>query len=54
MGRPRQVGARLATLKSRLEDTQTDWQLLTIDGWYGGRTAQRQVISQTALWYHTL
>ena len=53
MGRPRQVGARLATLKSRLEDTQTDWQLLTIDGWYGGRTAQLQVISQTALWYHT-
>lgn len=53
MGRPRKVGNRLPTLKSRLDSPQTNWQLLTIDGWYGGRCCQLQVTSQTAVWYHT-
>ncbi|MGG6265270.1 hypothetical protein ACQ4M3_13670 [Leptolyngbya sp. AN03gr2] len=38
MGRPRKVGKRLPTLKSRLDSTQQEWQSLAIAGWYGGRT----------------
>jgi hypothetical protein len=53
MGRPRKVGKRLPTLKSLLDASQTTWQTLTIAGWYGGRTCQLQVISKTAVWYHT-
>lgn len=53
MGRPRKVGKRLATLKSRLNESQSDWQRLTIEGWYGGRTCELQVRSETAVWYHT-
>ncbi len=53
MGRPRKVGKRLPTLKSRLDSPQTDWQSLTMAGWYGGRSCELQVLSQTAVWYHT-
>lgn len=53
MGRPRKVGTRLPPLKSRLDSTQQDWQSLVITGWYGGRTAELQVLSETAVWYHT-
>ena len=52
MGRPRKVG-RQPTLKSILEDPNTDWQPLTIDGWYGRRAYAVEVVSQTAVWYHT-
>lgn len=53
MGRPRQVGKRLPTLKSLLDAPQANWQTLTINGWYGGRTCALQVVSQTAVWDHT-
>lgn len=53
MGRPRKVGKRLATLKSLLDAPQTTWQRLTIEGWYGGRSCDLQVTSETAVWYHT-
>ncbi|NDJ16477.1 transposase, partial [Myxacorys almedinensis] len=53
MGRPRKVGKRLPTLKSLLDAPQTTWQGLTIEGWYGGRTGELQVTSDTAVWYHT-
>ncbi|MCY7277312.1 MAG: transposase [Phormidesmis sp. CAN_BIN44] len=53
MGRPCKVGKRLPTLKSLLDSTQRDWQSVTIAGWYGGRTAELQVLSDTAVWYHT-
>jgi hypothetical protein len=53
MGRPRKVGKRLPTLKSILEDPKMDWQPLTIDAWYGRRAYRVEVISQSALWYHT-
>lgn len=53
MGRPRKVGKRLPTLKSLLNARQTDWQHLTMEGWYGGRACELQVTSQTAVWYHT-
>ena len=53
MGRPRKVGKRLATLKSVLDDPKTIWQQVTIEGWYGGRTCELQLASDTAVWYHT-
>lgn len=53
MGRPRKVGKRLPTLQSLLDAPDTVWQAVTLEGWYGGRTCQLQVASDTALWYHT-
>lgn len=53
MGRPRKVGQRLATLKTRLEDSSTRWQSLTLEGWYGHQTYALEWVSQTAVWYHT-
>ena len=53
MGRPRKVGQRLPTLKTRLDDTATAWQLLTLEGWYGHQTYSLEWVSQTAVWYHT-
>lgn len=53
MGRPRKVGKRLPTLKSILEAPNPDWQSLTIEGWYGRCAYPVEVISQTAVWYHT-
>jgi hypothetical protein len=53
MGRPRKVGKRLPTLKSLLDDPNPKWQSLTIEGWYGRQAYPVEVISQTAVWYHT-
>lgn len=53
MGRPRKVSKRLPTLKSLLDAPQPTWQVLTIEGWYGGRACELQVTSETAVWYHT-
>jgi hypothetical protein len=49
----RKVGKRLPTLKTLLNDPKTSWQPVTIHGWYGGHSYDVQVISQTAVWYHT-
>lgn len=48
MGRPRKVGKRLPTLKARLDAPETTWQSITIEGWYGGRTCELQIVSDTA------
>jgi hypothetical protein len=53
MGRPRKVGKRLPTLKTKLDAPETTWQTITIEGWYGGRTCELQIVSDTAVWYHT-
>ncbi|MBW4485897.1 MAG: transposase [Tildeniella torsiva UHER 1998/13D] len=53
IGRPRKVGQRLPTLKTRLEDSTTRWQSLTLEGWYGQQTYTLEWVSQTAVWYHT-
>ncbi len=45
MGRPRKVGKRLPTLKARVDASKTTWQTITIEGWYGGRTCDRLVVS---------
>ncbi len=53
IGRPRKVGQRLPTLKTRLGDSTTPWQSLTLEGWYGHQTYTLEWVSQTAVWYHT-
>lgn len=54
MGRPRQVGRRLPTLKTLLSDATTVWQSVTMERWYGGRDYTIELTSsQTAVWYHT-
>jgi DDE superfamily endonuclease len=53
LGRPRKVGKRLPTLKSILDTPETTWRTVTMEGWYGGRTCELQVTSETAVWYHT-
>lgn len=52
MGRPRKKGARLPTIKEVLDDPTTQWQALTINGWYGEREQRVEVASGTCVWYH--
>ena len=51
LGRPRLKGDRQPTLATRLLDPDTTWETLTVP-WYGGGTAQVEVTTGTALWYH--
>jgi len=53
MGRPRVVGQRLPKLTQVLDDPQTLWQGLVLDGWYGHRQRSVELCSGTALWYRT-
>ncbi|MBD2428620.1 hypothetical protein H6G62_22020, partial [Phormidium sp. FACHB-1136] len=53
IGRPRKVGQRLPTLKTRLENATTRWQCLTLEDWYGHQPYPLEWVSQTAVWYHT-
>src|SRR5215212_5643096 len=50
-GRPRVKGERQPTLAHRLLDPDTVWERLPVP-WYGGGTAQVDVATGTALWYH--
>jgi hypothetical protein len=52
-GRPRLVGPRLPTLEQRSPDPATAWTQLTIAHGYGRQTQEVEVISDTAVWYHT-
>lgn len=36
-----------------MEDATTIWQTVKLERWYGGRTRELQLVSQTAVWYHT-
>jgi hypothetical protein len=53
IGHPRKVGKRLPALQSLLAAPETVWQAVTLEGWYGGRTCELQVVSDTAVWYDT-
>lgn len=53
IGRPRKKGKRLPTLEKVLEDTQTAWQTLTIQEWYGEKQRKIEITSGTAVWYHS-
>jgi hypothetical protein len=50
-GRPRKKGARLPTLTQRLQDASTEWQSLSVAGWYGNIERRLEVCSGTAVWY---
>lgn len=52
VGRPRKKGKRLPTLKNLLENSQTSWQTLTIQEWYGEKQREIEITSNTAVWYH--
>jgi hypothetical protein len=51
-GRSRKKGARLQTLSHRLEDPNTDWQSLTVLGWYSNTERRLEICSDRAVWYH--
>lgn len=53
MGRPRLKGKRLPNLSTILTNPKTQWQSLTINGWYGGGERIVEVCSGEAVWYHT-
>ena len=52
-GRPRKKGARLPTLARRAADPATDWAPLAVTQWYGQRERTVEIVSGTAVWYHT-
>lgn len=52
-GRPRLKGARLPTLAQVACDKQTRWQRVTIHNWYGEARRTVEVVSNTAVWYHS-
>jgi hypothetical protein len=52
-GRPRLVGKRLPTLEHWRDDAATAWTTLTIARWYSEAQRTVEVVSQTAIWYHT-
>jgi hypothetical protein len=52
-GRPRLKGARRPTLKRVLNDRRRKWTKLEISNWYGEACRQVEVLTDTAIWYHT-
>lgn len=52
-GRDRKKGERLPALSEVAADPSTRWTSLTIPFWYGEHDRQVQVVSGTAVWYHT-
>ena len=51
-GRPRKKGQRLPTLEYVLNDPQTVWQKVTVI-WYDHQPRTMEIVSNTAVWYHT-
>jgi hypothetical protein len=52
-GRPRLKGQRLATLAAVAADPTTRWARITIADWYGTGERAVEIVSDTAVWYHT-
>jgi len=53
MGRPSQVGKRLPTLKTLVDNPYTPWHTVVVKDWYGHGDYTLQITSHTAVWYHT-
>ena len=53
VGRPRKKGKRLPTLAQVLDNSQTAWQKLTLARWYSQEQREVEIVSGTALWYHS-
>ncbi len=52
-GRPRKKGERLPTLAARAADPVTCWQTVAVTDWYGKGERTVEIVSETAVWYHT-
>ena len=52
-GRPRLKGQRLPTLAALVTDPQTCWTPVTVAHWYGAGARTVEVVSDTAVWYHS-
>lgn len=52
-GRPRKKGPPLPKLERVLCDANTVWQRVTLNNWYGEGTREVDIVSNTAVWYHT-
>jgi DDE superfamily endonuclease len=52
-GRPRLKGKRLPTLAQVLANAATRWRTVTVRGWYGEVERVVELVSATAVWYHT-
>ena len=53
MGRPRLKGERLPNLSAVAEGPSTGWAPLEVSDWYGARERTVELVSDTAVWYHT-
>jgi hypothetical protein len=52
-GRPRKKGTPLPKLEQVLCDAHTVWQHVTLNNWYGEGTREVDIVSNTAVWFHT-
>ncbi len=52
-GRPRKKGKRLPTLQTYLHDSHLPWQKIVVSQWYGKKQRVLEVVSATAVWYHS-
>jgi hypothetical protein len=52
-GRPRVKGRRLPTVQQVLLDPATKWTPVTVARWYREPQRKIEVVSETAVWYHT-
>jgi hypothetical protein len=53
VGRPRLKGKRLPTLAAVAGEPTTGWTPLLVPNWYGAGVRNVEVVSDTAVWYHT-
>lgn len=47
------IGARLSNLTKFLSNSETQWQRVVVNDWYGGGEQVVEVVTGTAVWYHT-
>jgi hypothetical protein len=52
-GRPRLKGKRLPTLAHVLANAASGWQTVAVRGWYGEGERVVELVSDTAVWYHS-
>lgn len=52
-GRPRLKGKRLPTLAQVFANPATGWQTVAVRGWYGEGERVVELVSATAVWYHS-
>jgi len=52
-GAPRKKGPRLPTLEDIAQNRKTKWQRVAISDWYGQGRRIVEIVSNTAIWYHS-